>query len=436
MQETLVSIWCVTYNHEPYIRDAIEGFLAQITTFKYEIVIYDDASTDRTVDIIREYEHKYPNIIHGIYQMENQYSRHLNSMDWIWKIQYENCHGKYVAFCEGDDCWLSSYKLQLQVDYLEEHEECIMISHDAVQVDYSDGSIKALEPYKGNKDLTPEEVIIQPYGRLPTASLVCRKNALEINGFFTYLGIGDYPLHLYCLSKGKIHYFDQIMSVYRFMHPGSWSSEYYGEDREKTFIHHMELLDFIMEYNTYTKRIYENYIISKVHIYVFHLLHHVFAFKTEEERLNNYIATCDLYDKKTKNKYHSFCEELKKNFLQTSKTTVCNDEIRNYVVNKKRIVILGAGKYASILAKQMQYNNIYFDGFAVSDNQNIEMYKQKKPIWRLGELPFEKDSLGIIIGINPVIWHEIIDTLEKEQVKDYICPFLFRDKRIDGTLYR
>ena len=114
----LVSIDCITYNHKQYIRDAIEGFLMQITNFPVEILIHDDASTDGTVEIIREYEKQYPWLIKPVYQTENQYSKH-NSFISISKIQYGRALGKYIAFCEGDDYWTDHYKLQKQVDFLE-----------------------------------------------------------------------------------------------------------------------------------------------------------------------------------------------------------------------------------------------------------------------------------------------------------------------------
>ena len=81
MNDILVSIWCVTYNHELYIRDAIEGFLSQKTSFKYEIIIHDDASTDRTAEIIREYEQKHPNLVQCIYQTENQFVKNQPSIE-------------------------------------------------------------------------------------------------------------------------------------------------------------------------------------------------------------------------------------------------------------------------------------------------------------------------------------------------------------------
>ena len=143
MNEILVSIWCLTYNHELYIRDAIEGFLAQKTSFGYEIIIHDDASTDKTAEIIREYEQKYPNLIRGIYQEENQFGKNQPSIEWILELEKQNCKGKYIALCEGDDYWIDAQKLQLQVDYLEAHPECIMTVHDTIDMDYKNYTVNS-----------------------------------------------------------------------------------------------------------------------------------------------------------------------------------------------------------------------------------------------------------------------------------------------------
>jgi glycosyltransferase involved in cell wall biosynthesis len=118
--DPLVSICCITYNHEKYIQQCLEGFLIQKTTFLFEILIHDDASTDRTADIIREYETKYPDIIKPIYQTENQYSKGvIVSAVYNWP----RAKGKYIALCEGDDYWIDSYKLQKQVDFMEANPE-------------------------------------------------------------------------------------------------------------------------------------------------------------------------------------------------------------------------------------------------------------------------------------------------------------------------
>lgn len=109
MKEPLVSICCITYNHAPYIRQCLEGFLIQKTTFPFEILIHDDASTDGTADIIREYEARYPHLIKPIYQVENQYSKGTKISS---TYNYPRAKGKYIALCEGDDYWTDPLKLQ------------------------------------------------------------------------------------------------------------------------------------------------------------------------------------------------------------------------------------------------------------------------------------------------------------------------------------
>ena len=100
MDEIMVSIICTAYNHEKYIRDALDGFVSQKTNFKFEILVNDDASTDRTAEIIREYEMKYPDLMRPVYQTENQYSKGVRiSHD----ILIPRARGKYLAYCEGDD---------------------------------------------------------------------------------------------------------------------------------------------------------------------------------------------------------------------------------------------------------------------------------------------------------------------------------------------
>ena len=136
-REIAVSIICITYNHEEYIRDALNSFVMQKTDFQFEILIHDDASTDNTAAIIREYEIRYPEIIKPIYQKENQYSKGLalgEPFAFIDKYQYSRVKGKYIALCEGDDYWTDQYKLQKQFDAMEEHSEVDMCAHAAYVV--------------------------------------------------------------------------------------------------------------------------------------------------------------------------------------------------------------------------------------------------------------------------------------------------------------
>ena len=119
-QPLMVTIRCITYNHEPYIRQCLEGFVMQKTNFRFEAIVHDDASTDGTAVIIREYAEKYPEIIKPIFETENQYSKHDGSLR---RIMNEHTHGKYIALCEGDDYWIDPLKLQKQVDFLELNKE-------------------------------------------------------------------------------------------------------------------------------------------------------------------------------------------------------------------------------------------------------------------------------------------------------------------------
>ena len=105
----------------------------QKTNFAFEVLVHDDASTDGTADIIREYENKYPDLIKPIYQSENQFSQKKGIMR---NFQYPRVKGKYIALCEGDDCWISANKLQKQVDFMETNPECTLICHNSKRINY------------------------------------------------------------------------------------------------------------------------------------------------------------------------------------------------------------------------------------------------------------------------------------------------------------
>ena len=127
METPLVSILSIAYNHAPYIEQAIQGYLMQITTFPYEILINDDASTDGTTEIIKKYENLYPNLIIPIYHSENQYSKGPNVAITYYLPEAK---GKYIAALEADDYWTDPYRLQKQVDFMEAHEEFSLCFHN------------------------------------------------------------------------------------------------------------------------------------------------------------------------------------------------------------------------------------------------------------------------------------------------------------------
>ena len=135
----LVSIICSTYNHGLYISQCLDGFLMQKTNFPFEILIHDDASTDNTPDIIREYEHNHPQVIRPIYQKENKYSK---KEDIFAKYQCSRVRGKYIAICEGDDYWIDPLKLQKQIDFLENNPDYGMIYTTSKVYNQKEGKIE------------------------------------------------------------------------------------------------------------------------------------------------------------------------------------------------------------------------------------------------------------------------------------------------------
>ena len=119
-EPVMVSIRCITYNHAPYIRQCLDGFVMQKTNFRFQAVVHDDASTDGTTEIVREYAEKYPDIIIPMYEEENRWSKHDGT---LLTCMLPLMTGKYWAECEGDDYWIDPYKLQKQVDFLETHPD-------------------------------------------------------------------------------------------------------------------------------------------------------------------------------------------------------------------------------------------------------------------------------------------------------------------------
>lgn len=211
----LVSICCITYNHEPYIVQTLDGFLMQKTSFPFEVLVHDDASTDRTADIIREYEKKFPNLIKPIYQKENQYSKGFTSVSETWN--FPRAQGKYIALCEGDDYWIDENKLQMQVDFLENNPEYGMCYTKAKQFIQKK---RKFSRRRFGTDVRDFEDLLFNGNRVPTLTTVFRKDLLNsyLKGIYPqdkgWL-MGDYPMWLYFAHESKVKFFDKVTSVYR-----------------------------------------------------------------------------------------------------------------------------------------------------------------------------------------------------------------------------
>lgn len=216
----LVSISCTTYNHAHYIQKCLDGFIMQKTNFAIEVLIHDDASTDGTQDIIREYETKYPEIIKPIYQKENQYSKGI-SIGITFNMP--RAQGKYIAMCEGDDYWTDPYKLQKQVDFLESHPDYVMCSHRFNQYIQDKNFLEEEKDstFQGaNYDL---KNLIGGKWLTQTLTVMYRRSALDLKQYDLYGMSMDIILFYALLKNGKGYCFPDIMGVYRLHGGGVWS---------------------------------------------------------------------------------------------------------------------------------------------------------------------------------------------------------------------
>ena len=239
----LVSIRCITYNHEHYIAQALEGFLMQKTDFPFEIIVHDDASTEKTADIIREYEKKYPNIVKPIYETENQWSKHDGS---LIRIMDAACKGKYIAFCEGDDYWIDKYKLQRQIDYLENNTDYGM-SYTQSYI-FIQNKNKLLFKRNGRRIYSYEDLFVNG-NKVPTLTVCIRRSLYkqyldDIHSINRKWAMGDYPLWLYLAKNSKIHYSRKITGVYRILE----ESVSHSVDSNKIIAFNKSVMDILAFY--------------------------------------------------------------------------------------------------------------------------------------------------------------------------------------------
>lgn len=260
-QEILVSVCCAAYNHSAYIRQCLDGFMMQKTNFRFEVLIHDDASTDGTQDIIREYEMKYPDIIKPIYQTENQYCK---GGKISFRYNFPRVKGKYIAICEGDDYWTDPFKLQRQVDLLEKHIDYSMCFHNAIE--HWDDDQKEDCCFSNIVDREYSGLEIYKTWIVPTASVVFRKGILESehsdclqNPHFIY---GDIVLFLLAASCGKVMGVREVMSVYR-RHEGGVVFNYNANRIIRSLEHHKHIpLVFGKQYETASKELRVSLLIS------------------------------------------------------------------------------------------------------------------------------------------------------------------------------
>lgn len=223
----LLSIQCLVYNHEPFLRQCLDGFVMQQTTFPFEAIVHDDASTDGSAAIIREYAEKYPDIIKPIYETENQYHKHDASIGRaIRAVMHPDT--KYIAECEGDDYWTDPLKLQKQVDILETHPDCTIV-FCKVKTITKDGNPRTWTIPCAESRIPCGEITLDDYMKeeyyyarwtFHTSAFCYRKSCLELHNqlrstLYRNFPFGDQPLLLSCLFQGKGFYIPDYTGCYR-----------------------------------------------------------------------------------------------------------------------------------------------------------------------------------------------------------------------------
>ena len=216
--QVMVTIRCITYNHEPYIRQCLEGFVMQKSNFRFEAIVHDDASTDGTAAIICEYAQKYPEIIKPIIETENQYSKHDGT---IGRIMDAHTHGKYIAICEGDDYWIDPLKLQRQFDFLEAHSDFSMVCSQR-RLMFEDGSFLN----ERQKAYCFGRFDILYKGEHAGIQTIFFRNDPQLSNFINnHLEYaGDKLISICCSMYGNILKMKELTSVYRVSGKGVWSS--------------------------------------------------------------------------------------------------------------------------------------------------------------------------------------------------------------------
>lgn len=217
LSKPLVSIVCHTFNHVNYIKDALNGFLMQETDFPFEIILHDDASTDGTTEIVKEYAQAYPNIIVPIIQTENQWSLGVTPRVFT----FPQVRGKYIALCEGDDYWISTTKIQKQIDSF--LNGVSLVFHDSIRIE---GSLITnvsyyVENQKPLNGYTPYQMVRG--SRIPTASAVFLSKPFQGTKQISIMN-GDHLLWATLASHGSATLISENWSIYRRHSSSVWSS--------------------------------------------------------------------------------------------------------------------------------------------------------------------------------------------------------------------
>jgi len=280
-----ITVIMMTYNHQNYIKKAIESILSQSIIEICDIVIHDDASTDSTPEIINNYYEMYPELIKPIFSKSNCFSKGASGIEQVWKRILDRVDSEFIAICEGDDEWIHPFKLQMQLDIISKDPSISMVTNRSITM-YS-GQKKGYQGPTKEGRYSTSEVILGDGGMFPTASIFMRSEIIKsMPKFFYESKIGDYPMVIISSLRGDIYHINEALSIYNIGVEGGFSDLISKGGLEIK----LNIIDYVIE------------LLSNINIYT----EKQFDFEISFVQLNyriKYLTKIIAYDKSLKVRY-------------------------------------------------------------------------------------------------------------------------------------
>lgn len=416
MEKEKVSIFCLTYNHSEYIRDALEGMLKQKAPFSYSIFVFDDASDDGTSEILQEYQNKHKNILTVYTAKENTYEKKERD-ELLQKLYDKYLRGEYIAWCEGDDVWIDEHKLAIQVEYMDNNPQCMMTTHAYLLKDYRKHPAEEHIIRFGNENrcLNAEEIILNTHGNLATASLVMRRKIFFQDKAYPACDVGDKPTQLYALCYGNICYINKVMSVYRYMHEGSWSQNM-SEISERKMAHTLNFAGFLKRYDKYSDYQYTDLISQEI-------INYLYLAVPEKLSVKEYENIKGRLYQNVKAEFSAWINQIEVIYYWLKGMYSIEKSEKEKIQGYQYVCIMGYGNYGKIVAENLRNNGINYVGHIVSSLDKEE--KTNMNLWEVKTYPYDKTQTIVIVGISQRSRNGIIEMLNKCGFYQILTPLWF-----------
>ncbi len=418
-KDYLLCVECLTYNQAEYVQEFLEGIINQNTDFNYCVLVIDDASYDGTSEILEKYARDYPDMLGVLISKKNTFrNQNRNTI-------YQNARklfmqkATYIATCEGDDFWTDSDKLQIQVDYLQNHPECMMYLHNTWWLNCKSLEKKIANSFEcmGERNLEMKELLAIKNGHPATASRVFRMT-LYANApdFLTNCSVGDYNLMTYARVLGTVHYSDRVMCTYRFM-SGNSTTDIMNENTGKAYAiyHDIGIAVYLINLDNFSHRIYHDIIKRNVIRFI--------AMATEKANgltINDYYDLMYPFKVTITPETEKILSEMIRRF---NDDRYLNKDLRKYIYQHDNIAVFGTGRYSRLLIRQLENNGIDPVFFVKSKVEPDEKEYHGKEIWTVEKYSENLKDVGLIISTLPKCYDDIEDILCEFGIDDYIYAY-------------